>query len=70
MTWWTDEDLAPPLRAIERGVQIEATPERAAHVRQTLLLRSRFWRGAALWLVIRTYEDGIQTAQEAWRTQR
>jgi hypothetical protein len=66
--WRTKEDLAPPLRAVERAMPVAMTPARAAHVRQAVLLPRGFWRGASIWLVIRTYEDGRQTAEESWRT--
>jgi hypothetical protein len=66
--WWGTSDLAPPVRSVEREVQIEPNAERAAHVRQVLLMPRGFWRGASLWLVIRTYEDdGRWTAEESWR---
>lgn len=65
--WWTTEDLAPPVRAVEDAVPIQPTKDRAAHARQVLLMPRGFWRGANVWLVIRTYEDGRQTAAESWR---
>jgi hypothetical protein len=71
--WWTAEDYAPPKREFEAQRQVEEAATvradwspRPRHVKQSLLLPRGFWKGAAHVLILRFYEDGTWTIDDAW----
>jgi hypothetical protein len=70
--WWTVEDDAPPVRALEAPRQMECGSVRvdgsirAAHAKQALVLPRGFWKGAAHVLIARFYEDGTWSLDDVW----